>query len=82
MNLMAAVPVTASLSLRSVTIGLMKRWWLIGLYLVVAVLGAAIGAFLSGWISFIFSIMIDVITAFIGFYALMKVVREVTRCGG
>lgn len=75
--------VKASLTLTAVTTRLSKRWWLIGSYLVVAVLGAAIGAFLSGWISFIFAISIEIITTYIGFYAFMKVVREVTRdaCG-
>jgi hypothetical protein len=63
----------------AITPSLKKNWWLIALYLVFEVSGAAVGSFLSGSGSFWFAIAIDVVTTIIGFYGLTKVVRETTR---
>jgi hypothetical protein len=75
----AKTAIVTRVTTTAITTSLARNWWLIALYLVVELSGAAVGASLSGWGSFCFSIGIDVASTIIGLYAVIRVVREVTR---
>jgi hypothetical protein len=78
-RLHAKTAFVTKISTTAITTSLKRNWWLISLYIAVEFFGAGVGASLSGWGGFGFSIGIDVVSTIIGLYAVIRVVREVTR---